>query len=202
MRTRLTRIAAALLAAGAIAAAAGCGYHFAASDTSALPSDATTIYVADFDNHTRINGINEQLLLNLKQEISNHKRLVLVDSPAAADLTLSGDLSQNTQLPTAFNSVSEPTQYSDTLAVDAVLRDNKNGKILWQTNHMTDSSAYATVAQAVIPTSPGFLQGNLRGSDIKKMTDIQVAQTQQFQSQDQMLQRMARSIYTSMVQGF
>lgn len=201
MRTKLIDHLTRLMAA-ALLTLAGCGYHFSAGDTSGIPSDVTTIYVARFDNHTRLNGINEQLLLDLKQEISNHKRLVLVDSPAAADLTLSGDVSQDTMLPTTFNSVSEPTQYTETLAIDAVLRNNKTNQVLWQTSHMTDSGSYATVAQAVIPTSPQFLQGNLRGVDIGQMTDIQVAQSQQFLSREQMLQRMSRSIYSSMVQGF
>ncbi len=182
--------------------AGGCGYHFAGSDTSALPSNATTIYVAQFDNHTRINGINEQLLLDIKQEISDHKRLVLVDNPAAADLTLSGDVTQDNMLPTTFNSVAEPTQYTETLSVDAVLRDNHSNKVLWQTSRMTDTAQYSTVAQAVIPTSPAFLQGTLRGTDIRNMTDLQVAQTQQYRSQEQMLRRVARSVYSSMVQGF
>jgi hypothetical protein len=191
-----------LLAAGAIAMIAGCGYHFAAADSSALPPSATTIYVAHFDNHTRINGLNEQLLLDVKEEISNHKRLVLVDNSAAADLTLSGDVTLDNTVPTTFNSVSEPTQYTETFAVDAVLRDNKANKILWSTSHLTDTAQYATVAQAVIPTSPSFLQGNLRGGDIREMTDLQVAQTQQYQSQEQMTRRVAQSLYSSMVQGF
>ncbi len=201
MATRLSRMAG-LLAAIAMTAGTGCGYHFSAADTSALPSNATTIYVAHFDNHTRINGINEQLLLNIKQEISDHKRLVLVDNPAAADLTLSGDITQDNLLPTTFNSVAEPTQYTETLAVDAVLRDNKSNKVIWQTSRMTDTAQYSTVAQALIPTSPSFLQGTLRGTDISKMTDIQVAQTQQYRTQEQMLRRVARSVYSSMVQGF
>lgn len=208
MRTSLSRVAAGLLSAIAIVAGAGCGYHFSAADTSALPSNATTIYVAHFDNRTRINGINEQLLLDIKQEISNHKRLVLVDSPAAADLTLSGDITQDNSLPTTFNSVAEPTQYTETLAVDAVLRDNKANKVIWQTSRLTDTAQYSTVAQAVIPTSPSFLQGTLRGRDIevagtnRGMTDIQVAETQQYRTQEQMLRRVARSVYSSMVQGF
>jgi hypothetical protein len=201
VRTRLNE-AVRLLTALVIGLAYGCGYHFSASDTSALPASANTIYVSHFDNHTRINGINEQLWLDVKQEISNHKRLVLVDNPAAADLTLSGDVTLDNSVPTTFNSVAEPTQYTETFAVDAVLRDNKANKILWSTSHMTDVAQYSTVAQAVIPTSPSFLQGNLRGGDISKMTDIQVAQTQEYHAQDQMSRRVAHSIYSSMVQGF
>ena len=201
MRTRLNK-AGRLLAAASIGLATGCGYHFAASNTAALPPSATTIYVSHFDNHTRINGINEQLLLAIKEEISDHKRLQLVDDPAAADLTLSGDVTLDNSLPTTFNSVAEPTQYTETFAVEAVLHDNKANKILWSTSHLTDTTHYATVAQAVIPTSPAFLQGNLRGRDISNMTDIQVAQTQQYQSEQQMMRGMAHSVYSSMVQGF
>jgi outer membrane lipopolysaccharide assembly protein LptE/RlpB len=201
VRTRLDE-AVGLLAALAIGLAAGCGYHFVAADTSALPPSASTIYVAHFENQTRINGINDQLELDVKKEISDHKRLVLVDNPTTADLTLSGDVTLDNPVPTTFNSVAEPTQYTETFAVDAVLRDNKANKVLWSTNHLTDVTKYSTVAQAVIPTSPSFLQGNLRGRDISQMTDIQVAQSQQDRSETQMTRRVAKSIYASMVQGF
>ncbi|HUY18382.1 MAG TPA: hypothetical protein VMV15_04070 [Candidatus Binataceae bacterium] len=201
MRTRAIR-AVGWLAAAAIGLTSGCGYQFAAADTSALPATATTIYVSHFDNRTRINGLNDELQLQVEKEISNHKRLVLVDNPTGADLTLSGDVTLDNEVPTTFNSVAEPTQYTETFAVDAALRDNKANKILWSTSHMTAMSRYSTVASSVIPTSPTFLQGNLRGRDIAQMTDLQVAQTQQFQSQEQMLHGIAKSIYSSMVQGF
>jgi len=67
----------------------GCGYHFASSG-DALPPSAETIYVSRFTNNTRITGANDELMRYIKDEIALHSRLKVVDSPATADLELSG----------------------------------------------------------------------------------------------------------------
>jgi len=54
----------------------------------------------------------------------------------------------------------------------------------------------------VVPTLPTFVQGNLRGSDIAKMQDMQVATTQGAQGQDTMMQNVAKNLYASMAEGF
>ena len=69
----------------------GCGYHFAASG-DALPQGANTIYVSLFTNSTRVTGLNDELMRYVKDEIALHRRLKVVDSPAGADLELSGDV--------------------------------------------------------------------------------------------------------------
>ena len=191
----------ATIAAWAMLAIAGCGYHFAASGSN-LPSGAQTIYVARFTNRTRATGINDVFMRYLKDEIALHHRLQLVDSAGEADLELSGEILAITPIPSSFNSVLEPTIYNQSMTVAAQLRDLRTNKLIWSTSSMGNLQHVPVVAQAVVPTLPTFVQGNLRGSDVAKMQDMQVATTQTSSGQDTMMQNVAKNLYASMAEGF
>ena len=179
---------------------AGCGYHFAASG-SGLPANATTIYVAKFRNYSRQTGIQEEFARYLKDEVANHKRLVLVDDPASADLRLSGVIRGIETYPAAFNAVSEPSSYNFTMAVDARLVD-RSGKVIWSARGLSEQKEFATVPNAVVVTSPKFLQQNLRSRDIEALPNAQLARTQQEAVGGQALASLARDLYSSMSGGF
>ncbi len=180
---------------------AGCGYHFAASG-SALPSAARTIYVARFGNKSRFTGANDEFMRYLKDEIANHKRLELVDNPVDADLRLTGNITYINTAPASFNVVNEPTLYNETLTVDATLVDARAKTVLWSTRGLSNMQQFPMVAQSVVTTSPMFLQQNLRSQDIAKLTDIQVAATQEAATRQQMMQQLAQNLYASMSEGF
>ena len=184
-----------------VMALGGCGYHFGASGSN-LPSGAETIYVARFTNHTRQTGLNDVFMRYLDDEIAMHRRLRLVDSPAEADLELSGEILAITPLPSSFNSVLEPTIYSRSMTVAAQLKDLRNNRVIWSVSSLGNLQHEPVVAQAVVPTLPTFVQGNLRGSDVAKLTDIQVASTQGALGQDTMMQNVAKNLYASMAEGF
>lgn len=179
----------------------GCGYHFGASGSN-LPSGAETIYVARFTNRTRQTGLNDVFMRYLDDEIAMHRRLRLVDSPTEADLELSGEILAVTALPSSFNSVLEPTIYNQSMTVAAQLKDLRNNRVIWSVSSMGNLQHIPVVAQAVVPTLPTFVQGNLRGSDVAKMTDIQVASTQGALGQQTMMQNVAQNLYASMAEGF
>lgn len=180
---------------------AGCGYHFASSG-SGLPAQAKTLYVERFGNHTRQTGVNDEFMRYLKDEIADHKRLELVDSPGEADLVLSGTVGYAETLPVAFNSVSEPTMYDLTMSADATLVDAHTHKVVWTSRGISGSQSYATVAQTVVTTSPTFLKQNLRSQDIAQLPDLQVAATQRASANQQMMQQLAQNLYASMSEGF
>lgn len=182
-------------------ALAGCGYHFAAQG-SALPSDAKTIYVERFGNRTRVTGINDVFMRYLKDEISNRKRLQIVDSPQDADLMLTGDITFDDSLPVAFNAAAEPTLYTGSISAAAALIDEHTHRVLWSSRGISASQNFPVVAGAAITTSPYFLQQNLRSQDIAQMPNIQVAQTQEATAQSQEMQFLAQNLYDSMSEGF
>ena len=184
-----------------VMALGGCGYHFGASGSN-LPSGAETIYVARFTNRTRQTGLNDVFMRYLDDEIAMHRRLRLVDSPAEADLELTGEILAVTPLPSSFNSVLEPTIYNQSMTVAAQLKDLRNNRVIWSVSSMGNLQHIPVVAQAVVPTLPTFVQGNLRGSDVAKMTDMQVASTQGALGQQTMMQNVAQNLYASMAEGF
>lgn len=195
------QIAGGVLPLLAVLGLSGCGYHFAASGV-ALPKTAQTIYVKHFGNTTRYTGINDMFMRYLKDEIENHHRLLLVDEPGRADLTLSGSVARFYTVPIAFNSVLEPTEYEQVISVDASLVDNRTHKILWKGYNVNDAGGFASVPQAMVPTSPQFLAGNLRSSDIAQMPDIQVSGYAQSLAQSRMLKGTAERLYEAMSDGF
>ena len=190
-----------LAALALVMALGGCGYHFGASGSN-LPSGAETIYVARFTNRTRQTGLNDVFMRYLNDEIAMHRRLRLVDSPTEADLELTGEILAVTPLPSSFNSVLEPTIYNQSMTVAAQLKDLRNNRVIWSVSSMGNLQHIPVVAQAVVPTLPTFVQGNLRGSDVAKMTDMQVASTQGALGQDTMMQNVAKNLYASMAEGF
>ena len=190
-----------LAALALVMALGGCGYHFGASGSN-LPSGAETIYVARFTNRTRQTGLNDVFMRYLDDEIAMHRRLRLVDSPAEADLELTGEILAVTPLPSSFNSVLEPTIYNQSMTVDAQLKDLRNNRVIWSVSSIGNLQHIPVVAQAVVPTLPTFVQGNLRGSDVAKMTDMQVASTQGALGQDTVMQNVAKNLYASMAEGF
>jgi lipopolysaccharide assembly LptE-like protein len=199
--TRSTRaFGAAMLGASLLLAAAGCGYHLAASG-SGLPQDAKTIYVARFSNTSRFTGFNDQFMRYMKDEIAEHKRLQLVDEPSQADLVLTGEILRVETAPAGFNAVSEASIYQQYMVVHAQLEDRHTDKVIWS-NVLSSIDQFPTVSQTTVTTSPEFLQQNLRSQNIANMPDIQVAQTQQAASSTQMMTRMAQDIYSAMSEGF
>jgi len=188
------------LAAIAIAAS-GCGYHFAA-EGSGLPPQAKTIYVEKFGNKTRQTGINDEFQRYVADEIANHKRLQLVDSASSADLILAGDVIYADSAPIAFNSASEPTIYTQTIGIDASLVDTHDHKMIWTSHGLSSGQQTPVVGEAVVTTSPYFVQQNLRSRDIATMQDLQVAQTQEASSTELSMQTLAQTLYSSMTEGF
>ncbi|HZP45918.1 MAG TPA: LptE family protein, partial [Candidatus Binataceae bacterium] len=132
MRIRPVSRSAALVTAIALILMSGCGYHFGAAGT-ALPPSARTIYVETFTNHTRFTGINDEFMRYLKDEIANHDRLQLVDSPDQADLVLSGEITRLEPSPISTNTVGEPLDYAESLSASASLYDRRSRQVLWNT---------------------------------------------------------------------
>ena len=180
---------------------AGCGYHFGASGSN-LPSGAETIYVARFTNRTRQTGLNDVFMRYVDDEIAMHHRLQLVDSPSEADLELTGEILTITSLPSSFNSVLEPTIYNQSMTVSAQLKDLRTNKVIWTASSLGNMQHDPVVAQGVVPTLPTFVQGSLRGSDVAKLPDLQVASTQGALGQQNMMQNVAKNLYVSMASGF
>ncbi|MGH7926098.1 MAG: LPS assembly lipoprotein LptE, partial [Candidatus Binatus sp.] len=173
-----------------------------ASSGDALPPTAETIYVSRFGNNTRITGINDEFMRYVKDEIAMHRRLKVVDSPALADLELSGEVRLATQTPNNFNSVLEPTQYNQSMVISATLRDLHAKKTIWTAHTISSSQHAPVVPQSTVVTTPTFLQQNLRGNDIASMTDIQTAQSETSAARDVMMQRLAQNLYSEMAEGF
>jgi len=180
---------------------AGCGYHFGASGTG-LPQQAKTLYIQKFSNHTRYTGINDEFMRVLEDEVSDHKRLDLVDSADQADLVLAGEIYTVEVRPIASNAVGEPIVYSEAIKATATLTDNHTRKVLWTSKGIGSVDNAPAVSSSVVTTSPLFLQQNLRAQDIGNLPDIQLAQTQRASTREYNMEQIAQNLYAAMSEGF
>jgi hypothetical protein len=87
------------------------------------------------------------------------------------------------------------------MIVAATLTDRRTNAVIWSTRSISGSSQASVVAQAIVHTTPQFLKQNLRGPDILKMTDMQVAATQETVAKGQMMQQIASEVYADMSWG-
>lgn len=193
-------IAMTLLGLAIATTTAGCSLHFA-DNGGALPSGAKTIYVDRFANLTRVPGINDEFMRYMVDEIDSRGRLTVVDSQSQADLLLTGKILYAGTAPVAFNGASEPLTYSNSILIAAALTDQHSHKVLWQSDGISENAGAPAVAQAIVPTTPQFLQQNLRGQDLLRMTDIQVAATQSAYGSQEMMQATAAEVYADMAWG-
>jgi hypothetical protein len=177
----------------------GCSLSFAANGT--LPDSAKTIYVEPFANTTRVPGVNDQITIYIKQEISSRGRLIVVSDPASADLILTGSVLYYGTYARTSNSIAEPLDYADTITITAKLRERTAHKVIWSTDGLSGRLNVPVVSQAIVPTTPQFLRQNLRGPDLANMPDLQVAATQQSVTKQQLMSQVASELYTDMAWG-
>ncbi len=189
-----------LLALLTIIVVQGCSLSIAANGT--LPDSEKTIYVERFVNNTRVPGVDDQMTLAIKQEISSRGRLVVVSDKSDADLILTGTILYYGTAAKTTNAIAEPLDYVDTLTITAKLLDGKTKKVVWSTPGIASrGGSIPVISQAIIPTTPAMLQQNLRGQDLAKMPDMQVAATQQAVGKQRMMQSLASELYTDMAWG-
>ena len=147
-------------------------------------------------------GVNDELMRYIKDEIAMHRRLKVVDSPAAPTSSCRARSGSSARLLSNFNSALEPTKYNQNIVVSAALKDLHAKKTIWTTGNVSAAEHTSIVAQTTVTTTPTFLEQNLRGSDIAHMTDLQTAQTETSASRDVMMQRLAQNLYAEMAEGF
>ena len=105
-------------------------------------------------------------------------------------------------MPVNFNSVLEPTIYHQTMQVSADSRIRIRRKQFGRRATSAPRSTRRYLAQTTVTTTPTFLQQNLRGGDIAKMTDLQTAQSMTAASSDVLMQNVAKNLYAQMAEGF
>jgi outer membrane lipopolysaccharide assembly protein LptE/RlpB len=179
----------------------GCGYRLA-GDSDFLPKDVRTIYVEPFINRSRDIGIEKELTSALRSEFYRRGPLRLVDQPDQADAILTGVIRHFDSQIASVNRKDEVLQYEATLTLDATLRRREPSEVLWRTQGTRLTEIYAGSRAAVVTTSAEFKRETLNAVDVRRMTDIQLTETEIRAVREQLIERFAREMRQRLLEMF
>jgi hypothetical protein len=184
-----------------ILALSGCGYRLA-GESDFLPQDIRTIYVEPFIDRSRDIGVAAELTSALRSEFYRRGPLRLVEQPDQADAILTGVVRQFIANVASVNRRDEVLQYEAVLVLDATLRRREPSEILWRTQGTRLTDIFAGSRAAVVTSSAEFQTGTLNTLDVRRMTDIQLTETEFRAAREQLLERFANEVRQRMMEMF
>ena len=180
---------------------AGCGYSFAGR-SDAFPNDLRTVYIEPFINQTRNVGLEKELTSALRSEFYRKGQLRVVDSVEQADGIVAGVVRSFDSHVASVNRNDEVLQYETAMIVDASLRRREPNEIIWRTHGTRLVDIHGGSRAAVVTTSSEFKSGTLNASDVRRMTDIQLTETENRAVRGQLIERFARELHQRLMEMF
>ena len=192
-RQKVLRWSGALLGMLTLSLASGCGYQFV-GESSLLPKDARTIYVEPFINRSRDVGIERELTTATRGEFYRRGELRVVDSIDQADVILSGVIRSLDSTVATVNREDEVLQYDAVMILDITVRRREPDEILWRGQGVRLNQVYGGSRAAVVTTSSEFRTGTLNVSDVRRMTDIQLTESERRAVRSQLMEQFATEL--------
>jgi outer membrane lipopolysaccharide assembly protein LptE/RlpB len=184
-----------------VLAVAACGYQLA-GQSSFLPKDIRTIYVEPFINRSRDVGIEKEITTAVRGEFYRRGQLRLVDQADQADAILSGVVRSLDSTVASVNRKDEVLQYESVMILDVSLRRREPNEILWRGQGTRLTELHSGSRAAVVTTSSEFKNRALNAADVRRMTDIQLTETDNREFRDQLMERFARELHQRLMEMF
>jgi len=185
----------------ALSLACGCGYQFV-GESSLLPKDARSIYVEPFINRSRDVGLDKELTTATRGEFYRRGELRVVDTPEQADVILSGVIRSLDSSVATVNREDEVLQYEAVMILDVTVRRREPDQILWRGQAVRLNQIYGGSRAAVVTTSSEFRTGTLDVSDVQRMTDIQLTESERRAVREQLMEQFAKELRQRIVEMF
>ncbi len=179
----------------------GCGYQFAGR-SDLFPKDIRSVYVEPLLNRTRDVGIEQELTSALRSEFYRRGELQVVDQVDQADAILSGVVRTFDSLTASVNNNNEVLQFEATMVVDVTFRRREPSEILWRGQNIRLTEIHAGSRAAVVTTSSKFQNQTLNTLDVRRMTDIQLTETETRQMRVDLMDRFARELHNRLMEMF
>ncbi|GIW41231.1 MAG: hypothetical protein KatS3mg076_1808 [Candidatus Binatia bacterium] len=179
----------------------GCGYHFTGT-VSRLPAHVRSIHVGPIANETREAELGRELAFALEREILRRGTFRLAESPSEGDAVISGKIHSVELRPVAFDSRDQALQYELAVEADLRLEDRGTGETLWAVENLRQTDEYSASARVVVTSSSRFQRGRLEPRDLRGLTDIQLAESDESEAFRRAVEGLARRAYVLMVEGF
>lgn len=127
-----------------------CGYHLVGT-TSFLPEDIQNLYVENFKNQTKWVDMDQRLMEALTLEWVRRGRLRLVESPAKADVVLTGVIQRLAVIPVSYDDQGRANEYQMSIQAQVQLEDVRgdDDEVLWEDNAFSRRTSYLVDPNAV-----------------------------------------------------
>jgi hypothetical protein len=188
-----------MLVAFAALAVSGCGYGLVGNDV--VPQGASTIGIRLFNNQTREIGLEVRLQRAIEDEFRRRGPLRVVQD-ADADVVLSGSIRRFTNSPVAFSATDEAVQYQGVMQVDVRVVERESKRVLRQVNALQASQDFGAVSGTVVATSPHFQRGTIDARDLPNLTNVQIGITRRREALADLIDQMAREVYSHAMEDF
>jgi len=185
----------------ALSLACGCGYQFV-GESSLLPKDARSIYVEPFINRSRDVGLDKELTTAMRGEFYRRGELRVVDTPEQADIILAGTIRSLDSTVATVNREDEVLQYEAVMILDVTVRRREPDQILWRGQAVRLNQIYGGSRAAVVTTSSEFRTGTLNVTDVQRMTDVQLTESERRAVRAQLMDQFARELRQRIVEMF
>jgi hypothetical protein len=189
------------IAAILISASTSCGYRFS-GQANLLPSDVRTVYIEPFINKTREVGLANELTSIIRSEFFRRGQLRLVDQLDQADAVLTGVVREFESHVLSVNRKDEVIQYEGSIIADAMLRRQKPDAVLWRGQGIQLRETYGGSRAAVVTTSSDFRTGTLNAADVRRLTDIQLTESESRKAREDLMERFARELHQRLMELF
>lgn len=174
-----------------------CGYHFSGIRT--LPQGIQNVSFAEFSNDTPVVGIEKELQWALEREFRNHGGITVTEG---GEGIINATLQRFDLRRLSSDRRDQVLEYQVILELDVSLTHRDTGQVVWQVNKLQVTEDYSAIPQAIVTSSPEFLQGPLNPEDLPGFTDIQFSETQRRLAVERLLAAAAREVYFRLGENF
>lgn len=138
----------------------------------------------------------------MRGEFYRSRQLTVVDTSEQADVIVTGVVRTLERTVASVNRKDEVLQYESVLVLDVTLRRREPNEILWRGQNLRLTELHGGSRAAVVTTSSEFQTGTLNALDVRRMTDIQLTESEQKEMRDQLMERFAKELYQRVMEMF
>jgi hypothetical protein len=146
--------------------------------------------------------MEHEMTTALRSELYRRGQLQVVDVPDQADAILSGVVRSFDSTTASVNREDEVLQYEAVMIVDVTFRRRQPSEILWRGQAIRLTALHAGSRAAVVTTSSKFQNQTLNTTDVRRLTDIQLTETENRQVREQLIERFARELHQRLMEMF
>jgi Lipopolysaccharide-assembly len=179
----------------------GCGYHLTGTQVR-VPGGVRSVHVGKFENHSREFGLDLSLAAAFEREFYRRGVLKLVEGQNAGEAELTGTIREFRTRPVAFDAQDEALQYEAELLVDVKLSRRIDGEVLWQASGVRAVEEYSVAQAVVVPSSSQFQRGTLDLTDLARLSDIQLAETEKRLALERLVGTIVTDVHDRILDDF